>query len=98
MIVIARLRGTVNVTRKVGDTLDMLNLKKVNNCVVVPDVSSYQGMLKIIKDYAAYGPIDKKTFVELLKKRGRVEGNKPLTEEYLKKNKFTSFESFADAV
>jgi len=41
--------------------------------------------------------IDKETLVELLKRRGRVPGNKPLTEEYLSSTLgIKSFEEFAE--
>jgi len=98
MIAIIRLRGTVNVPKKVKDTLKMLRLEKPNSCVVVPENSFYKGMLKKVKDYVTYGVIDKDTLVELLKKRGRVVGDKPLTEEFLKNAKLGDFSKFADAV
>lgn len=99
MIAAVRIRGRVNVTKDVKDTLNMLKLKTVNSCTVMPDSPNLKGMLDKAKDRITYGSIDKETFVELLKKRGRVLGNKKLTEDYLKKTtKFDNFENFADSV
>jgi len=41
-------------------------------------------MLQKCKDYIAYGDIDEKTLIRLLRARGRVEGNRPLTDEHIK--------------
>ncbi len=99
MIAAVRLRGKVNIPRKVKDALKMLRLEKPNSCIVVPENPVYEGMLEKVKDYVTYGVIDKDTFVELLKKRGRIEGDKPLTEDFLKRaTKFSDFLKFADAI
>ncbi len=99
MIAAIRIRGKVNVPQKAKNTLKMLKLETVNSCVILSNSPNYLGMLERAKDYMAYGEIDKDTFVELLKKRGKLLGNKRLTEDYLKKTtKFDSFEKFVDAV
>jgi len=96
---VVRLRGTVGVNRKIRDTLAMLRLHKRNHCVVVPDTPSYRGMLQIVKDYVAYGEINAETLALLLRRRGRLVGNKPLTDEYVKeKTGFETIEEFAKAV
>jgi len=98
MFAVIRLRGWVKTSKEIEDTLNMLRLKRNNNCVIVPETPQYKGMLKKVKDYVTYGEIDKETLIELLKKRGEVEGGR-LTEEMLKEvTKFKSFEEFADAL
>ena len=52
----------------------------------------YRGMLKRVKDYVAWGEISEDMLELLLKRRGRLEGGKRLTEVYLRDN--TPFESF----
>lgn len=97
MIAAVRIRGTVNVPKDVKDTLKMLKLDKINSCVVVPDSPTYRGMLQKSKDFITYGDVDKETLVKLLKGRGRIVGDKPVTVDYLKKTaKVDSFEKFAD--
>ncbi len=83
-IVIIRIRGRAGVRKTVNDTLNMLRLYKQNGCVVVPNNPQYLGMIRKAKDYITWGEIDEETFTLLLTKRGKVAGNKPLTEEYLK--------------
>jgi large subunit ribosomal protein L30 len=42
------------------------------------------GMLQKCKDYIAYGEISEKTLLRLLRARGKIEGNKPLTDDHVK--------------
>ena len=85
-IAIIRIRGRTGVSRKVNDTLDMMRLYKQNGCVIIPNQPQYLGMIQRAKDYVTWGEIDKETFTLLFRKRARVAGNKPLTEEYLKQH------------
>ena len=73
MYAVIRIRGSVGVKKEINDTLDMLKLKSVNNCVVLPETDVYLGMLKKSKDYITWGKIDKKTFTKLLEKRSNVK-------------------------
>ncbi|RLI87116.1 MAG: 50S ribosomal protein L30 [Archaeoglobales archaeon] len=99
LIAVVRLRGQVGVARKIKDTLAMLRLHKRYHCVVIPDTPSYRGMLQIVKDYVAFGEIDAETLAMLLRNRGRLVGNKPLTEDYIReKTGYDSIEDFARAV
>jgi len=89
-----RIRGAPGMKRKILDTLKMLRMHKVNHGVLIWGTKSYRGMLVKCKDYIAYGEIDDKTLVRLLRVRGKVEGNKPLTEEHLKN--LTDFKTFKE--
>jgi len=54
-------------------------------------------MLHKVKDWVTWGEINRETLIELLRRRGRIPGNKPLTEEYLReKLGISSFEELAD--
>ena len=99
MYAVVRLRGSVKVRKEILDTLKMLRLHRVNHCVLVPKTKDYEGMLKKVKDYVTYGEIKKETLVKLLKERGRLVGNKKLTEDSLNKiTGFKTFEEFAEAM
>ena len=51
------------------------------------------------KDYIAYGEIDEKTLLRLLRTRGKVEGNKPLTDEHIKNlTKYKDLKEFSKAL
>lgn len=94
-----RIRGAPGMRRKVLDTLAMLRMHKVNHGVLVWGEKSYIGMLNKCKDYIAYGEIDEKTLLRLLRVRGRVEGNKPLTDEHIKNlTDYKDLKEFAKAL
>jgi large subunit ribosomal protein L30 len=85
LLAIIRLRGRVGTPYDVEYALRLLRLVKKYHCVVYPMSESIQGILNKIKDWVAWGEIDLDTLTMLLKKRGRVKGGKPLTDEYIKK-------------
>ncbi|MEM1657672.1 MAG: 50S ribosomal protein L30 [Candidatus Jordarchaeales archaeon] len=86
LLVVIRIRGDVGVRKEIRDTLKMLRLHKVNHAIIVPKTPSFQGMLQKVKDYVTWGEISKETLALLLRKRGRLEGDNPLTDEFLAKN------------
>jgi large subunit ribosomal protein L30 len=97
-LLVLRVRGTVSVRKDVKETLKRLNLRRRHNLTVVPDTPDYRGMLQKAKDYIAWCKADKKLLAELLEKRARTSGWKPVTESTLKEHGFSSFEELADAI
>lgn len=98
-LAVVRVRGSVKVRREVLDTLRMLGLTRLNHCVVVEDTPSIRGMLQEAKDYITWGEIGTEALKELLLKRGRLVGNKKLTEDYVRANtRFSSIQELARAV
>ncbi|MHA1693787.1 MAG: 50S ribosomal protein L30 [Candidatus Helarchaeota archaeon] len=93
-LIVVRIRGNVNVRKEVKDTLKMLRLNRINHAVLIDDRKSYLGMLQKVKDYTTWGEINEDTLELLLKKRGRLEGRKKLTDQYLKK--YTEYQSIKD--
>jgi large subunit ribosomal protein L30 len=99
MFAVVRVRGQVNVSGKIEDTLGMLRLHKVNHCVFLQDTPNNKGMIQKTKDYIAYGTVDVESLTEVLGNRGRLEGDARLTDEYVKENsEFASIASFAEAL
>ncbi|MCX9012956.1 MAG: 50S ribosomal protein L30 [Candidatus Methanoperedens sp.] len=99
MYAAVRLRGGVKTRQDIRDTLSMLHLDRINHCVLLPETPSYQGMIQKTKDYIAWGTISPETLSQMLENRGKLEGRKDLTEEYLKENtKFKSFDELAKAI
>jgi len=96
---VIRVRGTVNVRHDIKKTLQMLRLHRVNHCVIVEENESFKGMLQKAKDYITWGELDKDTLVELMKKRGRLIGDKPVDDEYIKRSTpYKSVEELAEAI
>ena len=96
---VIRVRGTVNVRHDIKKTLQMLRLHRVNHCVIVEENETFKGMLQKVKDYITWGELDKDTLVELIKKRGRLIGDRPVDDEYIKSSTpYKSVEEFAEAI
>ncbi len=96
---IIRLRGQINVRPQIKDTLRFMRLNRVNHCVVLPDNDTTKGMLQTAKDYVTWGEIDAETLAEAIRSRGRLSGNKPITDEHVKANTdFASIDDFAQAI
>jgi large subunit ribosomal protein L30 len=79
-----RVRGTVNVNPDIKKTLQLLNLTRTNHCVLLDENASVKGMLQVAKDFITWGEIDKDILTKLITTRGKLEGDKELTEEYIK--------------
>jgi len=92
MFAVIRIRGSVGTSKKVEDTLRMLNLNSPNNCVVIPETKEYLGMLKKAKDRITWGEIDKKTLTKLLEKRSKI------SQEKLKGMKMKKFDDLSDVL
>ena len=75
---VIRARSDRGVTKKIKDTMMMLNLTRVNHATLVPENVTYLGMLKKSKDYVTWGEVDADTIETLLKERGRMVGDKPV--------------------
>ncbi len=96
---IIRLRGQININPKIKDTLKYLRLNQVNHCVVLPDNETTKGMLQVAKDYVTWGEIDAATLTEMITVRGRLVGDKPITDAVVKAGSaYSSIAEFAQAI
>ena len=94
---IIRIRGKTGIRPDIKRTLDLLRLYNKHHCTIIEESVPNIGMLKKIKDFVTWGELNETTFKELLKKRGRLPGNKLLTEEYLKEKTKLQFDEFVKA-
>ena len=96
---VVRVRGTVNVNPDIKKTLKLMNLTKVNHCVLLEEKPSEKGMLQVAKDYVTWGEIEKDVLTKLIVTRGKLEGDKSLTDEYIKSlTSFTDIDKLAQAI
>jgi large subunit ribosomal protein L30 len=96
---VIRIRGTVNIKPDIKKTMQLLRLSRTNHCVLLEENVVYKGMLQMVKDYTTWGEINKETLSKLLSERGKLIGDKPLTEDYLKKaTPYHSFEKLSEAI
>lgn len=99
MIAAIRVRGRTGIRKEIADTLDMLNLTRINHAVLIEENPSYQGMLQKAKDYITWGEVDQETVAQLISKRGKLAGNFKVTEDYINDNTdFSSVEEFSKAM
>ena len=97
--VVVRVRSNVNVERSIRETMDYLNLTKVNHAVIIPENDQYRGMLQKAKDYITWGDATEELVVKMLSERGRMSGDHPLTDSLVKDNTdFKNIGEFAKAI
>jgi len=95
-LAVIRVRGKVHLRGDISDTMKLLNLTRVNHCVVVDNRVQYLGMINKAKDYITWGEIDAKIMNKLLSKRGMLTGNKKLTDDYISKNENINYNSIEE--
>jgi large subunit ribosomal protein L30 len=84
-LAVIRLRGSVGIDKEREYAFKLIRLTRKNHTVLIGDSRSNIGSIRKIKDYATWGEVTPDTVIQLLEKRGRLEGGKRLTEEYVKK-------------
>ncbi len=100
-VAVVRIRGTVNVRRDVEETLKLLRLNKPHHVTIIPLTESYKGMLIKAQRMIAWGEISYDTFLKLLKRKGRLIGDRKLMDQLVKEysgGKFNSVEELAKAI
>ncbi len=95
MRAVVQVRGEVNMSGDVRDTLNMLNLGRVNHCTLVPETDTYDGMVKKVAEFVAFGEPTPETVATLLRKRGEpAKGSEPIDDEWVAEN--TAFDDVDD--
>lgn len=100
MRAVVQIRGEVNMSRGVRDTLEMLNLGRVNHCTLVPDRETYDGMVKKVAEFVAFGEPSVETVATLLQTRGEpADGDEPVDDAWVGEHTaFDDVESLAAAL
>jgi len=95
MKAVVQIRGEVDMSGDIQDTLEMLNIHRVNHCALVPDDDTYRGMVTKVNDYTAYGEPSQDVLETLLKKRADpAEGAADVDDEWVADN--TDYDDVAD--
>ncbi|RLI30139.1 50S ribosomal protein L30 [Candidatus Bathyarchaeota archaeon] len=97
-LAVVRVRGLSDIPGDIKDTLRMLRLTRNCHATLVDDRPSYLGMLKKAQNFITWGEIDLETLTELLRRRGRLVGDKPITDEYAKKLGYKNLKELAKAI
>jgi len=97
-LAVVRVRGVSDIFREVNETMKMLHLERNCHATLVDNRPAYLGMLKKAQNYLTWGEVSKETLTLLLKKRGRLVGDKKLTDEYAQKVGKNSLDELAEAL
>lgn len=100
MRAIIQLRGEVGMTAGQRDTLEMLNLGRVNHATLVPEEDTYDGMVAKVNDFVAFGEPSVETLALVLEKRADVlESDAAVDEAFVaEETEYDSFEALAEAL
>lgn len=93
-----KVRGTISAQREARETLELLRLTHTNHAVLIDNRPAFKGMLKRVQSYVTWGEVSKEMVALMLQKRGRLLGNKKLTDEYAQKVGYKSLSELAEAV
>ncbi|WP_134671362.1 50S ribosomal protein L30 [Halorussus marinus] len=95
MKAVVQIRGEVDMSGDIQDTLEMLNIHRVNHCALVPDGDAYRGMITKVNDYTAYGEPSQDVLETLLEKRAEpAEGSADVDDEWVADN--TDYDGVSD--
>ena len=97
-LAVIRVRGSSGVFREMKETLKMLHLTRNCHATLIDDRPSYLGMLRKVQNQVTWGEVSKDSTVQLLRARGKLVGNKKITEEYLKEIGYKSLDDLAEAI
>lgn len=76
MITIIRITGMVNVNRDAEETLSRLRLRRKYSCTLIDETPEMIGMINKVRNFIAYGKLEKKDLTELISKRGQLVDKK----------------------
>jgi large subunit ribosomal protein L30 len=97
-VAVVRVRGIISAPRHVRETLQMLHLTRNNYAILIDNRPSFLGMMNTAQSFITWGEASKETVNVLIKERGRLAGNKKLTDEYAQKIGYKSLDELAEAV
>ncbi len=99
LLLVIRLRGRSGVPPDVEKTLELLRLSRKFHAVIYPDSESIKGMLEVVKGWVTWGEVSPGVLKELIIRRGRLVGGKPITQEDLKTVfNLSSFDELVDSL
>ncbi len=100
MQALVQLRGEVNMSQDVRDTLKMLNLHSVNHVTFVPETDAYRGMITKVNDYVAFGEPSADVVATLIERRGEAdEGDADIDDAWVADNtEYDDVASLAEAL
>jgi large subunit ribosomal protein L30 len=99
LLAVVRIRSGVNRSGEIIYALKILRLDRVHTAVLVRWSPAMEGQLMKVKDVTCWGAIERRTLVHLLTKRGRLVGDRRVSDKALKEpTGYDSIDALADAL
>lgn len=76
VLLILRIRGIRSMAPRTKKTLEFMRLNKPHHCIISQDTPYLKGMINLVKDYVAFGPITEQTIAKILNSKGELNGHK----------------------
>lgn len=76
MIVVIRISGLVETPVPVNETLSRMRLRRKYSAILMKDDVENRKLLKVVRNFVAYGPISNEMLVSLLEKRAQATNKK----------------------
>lgn len=87
MYAVVRVRGDVNLSYDVRETLSLLHLGRVNHATFIPETDAYRGMIQKVAEVVAFGEPSPETVALLLRQRGEAaEESTAIDDEWVAEN------------
>ena len=84
LYVVIRIRGTADVHPDIEKALYLLRLRQRYAAALYHgSLPGIRDMLRRVEDWATYGEINRDTLIQLLQARGRLLGDRPLTDQWV---------------
>ena len=96
MLAVVRIKGKQNIKKELERTMQLLKLYRKNHCAILPAKKEILGMIKKIERYVTWGEIEPKMIKKIIEKRGRLPGNKRVTEKYIKEKTGKTIDEFVN--
>ncbi len=93
MLAVIKVRGSNKTDVDIRMAFRELRLNRNNHLVLVDE--SQIGQVRKAKDYVTWGEIDEEHLIKLLQEKGRITGNKPLSDIVIKELGFATLEEMA---
>jgi large subunit ribosomal protein L30 len=97
-LVAVRVRGIPTASFEVRRTLEMLHLCRTSHATLIDNSAAYLGMLRTAQHYVTWGEVSDEILLALMRQKGRLMGDKRLTDEYAQKLGYKALPDLADAV
>ena len=72
MIIAIRISGLVEIPKKIKEFLYRIRLRKKYTAILLEETKENQALLQQLRNFIAYGQLNKDTLIQLIEKRAQV--------------------------